>query len=85
MAKTAVCSALNSRARIFAPAMSAKIAQYTEKREREEEKGVMDEREKKQQGDDKDHGKHEHHPEPKPEPPGRIIHPRPSHGDGRTR
>jgi len=44
----------------------------------------MDEREKKQQ-DDKEHGKHEHHPEPKPEPPGRIIHPRPSHGDGRTR
>jgi hypothetical protein len=30
--------------------------------------------------DDKDCGKHEHHPEP----PGRIVHPRPSHGDSGT-
>ena len=39
---------------------------------------------KDRKDDDKDHG-HEHHHEPKPEPPGRIVHPRPSHGDSGTR
>jgi hypothetical protein len=34
---------------------------------------------KDHQDEDKDHGR-EHRPEPKPEPPGRVIHPRPSHG-----
>lgn len=36
-------------------------------------------------GEDQDHGRRDHHPEPKPEPPGRVIHPRPSHGDGGAR
>jgi len=42
----------------------------------------MDEREKKDEGHEKDHERHEH--PPKPEPPGRIIHPRPSHGEAVT-
>jgi hypothetical protein len=33
---------------------------------------------------DDGHGR-EHRHEPKPEPPGRVIHPRPSHGDSGTR
>lgn len=43
----------------------------------------MEEREKTQEDHDKDHEKHEH--PPRPEPPGRIIHPRPSHGETWTR
>jgi hypothetical protein len=41
-------------------------------------------RDKDRQDDGKDHG-HEHRHEPKPEPPGRIVHPRPSHGDSGAR
>lgn len=40
---------------------------------------------KNRQHEDNGHGGREHHPEPKPEPPGRVIHPRPSHGDSGTR
>jgi hypothetical protein len=43
----------------------------------------MDERENKKEDYDKGQEKHEH--PPKPEPPGRIIHPRPSHGHAWTR
>jgi hypothetical protein len=40
----------------------------------------MTEQDKDDRHDEKDGRDHEHkHPEP--EPPGRIIHPRPSHGD----
>jgi len=38
----------------------------------------------KDRQDDKENGR-EHRHEPKPEPPGRAIHPRPSHGNTGTR